>query len=120
MKPPHSYKKNRLVSGLLAAYLCCLTAGGIAVVKWEYTRLPSPVRVVLATSEPPNPDFFPISLATATETSLLRVPGIGSVLAGRILALREERGGFESLEELLDVQGIGEKNLEAIRPYLVP
>ena len=36
----------------------------------------------------------------------------------RIVDLREERGGFSTVDELLDVSGIGEATLEKIRPYV--
>ena len=54
-----------------------------------------------------------INLATAQD--LQRVPGIGPATAEKILALREERGGFFFIEELKDVSGIGEKRLEALK-----
>lgn len=54
-----------------------------------------------------------INLATAEE--LQAVSGIGPVTAQSILALREERNGFYFMEELLDVPGVGEKRLEALR-----
>jgi competence protein ComEA len=44
------------------------------------------------------------------------LPGIGPVLAGRIVAWREEHGRFRSLEELADVEGIGPALLERLAP----
>lgn len=46
------------------------------------------------------------------------IPGIGSELAERICKLRDERGRFRNVEELLDVKGIGVKKLEVIRRYV--
>jgi len=45
---------------------------------------------------------------------------VGPVLAERIIAYRREIGGFRSVDDLLDVPGIGEKKLAKIRPYVVP
>jgi len=49
---------------------------------------------------------------------LMELPGIGPVLARRIVAYREEHGPFASLEELLRVPGIGEETLAALRPLV--
>lgn len=59
-----------------------------------------------------------VHLNTATETDFLRLPGIGPVLAKRIVEYRRRIGGFKSIEQLLDVKGIGPKKLERIRPYV--
>lgn len=58
----------------------------------------------------------PLDLNRATVEELMTLPGVGEVLAERILAYREEHGPFTSAEELLNVSGIGEKKLEALLP----
>jgi competence protein ComEA len=62
---------------------------------------------------------FPLDLNTATASGLETLPGIGPVLAGRILAYRAEIGGFATVEQLLEVSGIGEKKLDAVRDLVV-
>lgn len=57
---------------------------------------------------------FPININTATEQEFMALPGIGEVLAKRILAYREEHGSFSAPEELMLVEDIGEKRLEEI------
>ena len=57
---------------------------------------------------------FPINVNTATAEELTELPGIGQVLAQRIIAYREAHGPFTSVAQLGDVEGIGEKKLEAI------
>ena len=59
-----------------------------------------------------------INLNSATAEELETLPGIGPVLAQRILDYRETVGRFSSVEELLEVSGIGEKTLAAISDYL--
>lgn len=59
-----------------------------------------------------------IDLNQATEQELEALPGIGQVLAERIVAHREETGLFERVEDLRAVKGIGKKTLEKIRPMV--
>ena len=61
---------------------------------------------------------WPLDLNRATAEELVELPGIGPVLAERIVAFREEHGPFRSVEDLLQVSGIGEATLEALRPYI--
>jgi competence protein ComEA len=60
------------------------------------------------------------SLATATEEQLDEIDGIGPTLAERIIEYRTEHGGFSSLGELRDVEGIGEKRFETLSEALQP
>jgi competence protein ComEA len=59
-----------------------------------------------------------VDLNTADETELQTLPGVGPVLAERIVAHRESIGRFESVEDLLDVVGIGETKLASIRDLI--
>lgn len=54
------------------------------------------------------PDLSPLNLNTATQEELAQLPGIGEELARRIVEYREANGAFESVEELMEVSGIGE------------
>ncbi len=66
----------------------------------------------------PTPGVAPIDLNTATESDLDTLPGVGPVLAARIVAWREENGTFSSVDELLEVSDIGESTLADIAPLV--
>lgn len=57
-----------------------------------------------------------VDLARAGRAELEALPGVGPVLARRILDHRRLRGGFDSVGELLEVRGIGPARLEDLRP----
>jgi len=56
-----------------------------------------------------------INLNTATVQQLRTLPGVGPVLAKRIVEFREKRHGFKRVEELLAIPGISEKKWKVIR-----
>ena len=65
-----------------------------------------------------SPPDFPLDLNTATIEQLKSLPGIGDTRANQIVALRNSVGGFSTIEQLLEISGIGTKTLEAIRPFV--
>lgn len=56
-----------------------------------------------------------VNVNTATLEDLTRLPGIGPVLAGRIVAYREEHGRFASVDTLAEVKGIGPETIEGFQ-----
>ena len=62
---------------------------------------------------------YVVSLNAATQEELEMLDGIGKVLAGRILAYRHKYGGFQSIDQLTKVEGIGPITLEKIRHHLL-
>ena len=91
--------------------------------------LPNGSKVILSADRPVIPgrmsgnDLLTLGLAidlnTAAAADLEIIPGIGSVLAERIATFRREHGSFKKVDDLLKVKGVGPKNLEKIRPYVV-
>lgn len=60
---------------------------------------------------------YRIDLNAAGKLELQLLPGVGQITAEQILDDREARGPFESINDLARVAGVGEKTIEAIRPY---
>ena len=66
-----------------------------------------------------DPGEKPFDVNSATEEELDSIEGIGPVLAKRIVEYRQKNGPFRSMEDLLEVEGIGEKILDVLREQLV-
>ncbi|MBB6063095.1 competence protein ComEA [Thermosipho japonicus] len=65
-----------------------------------------------------NNEFKKININEANGKQLEKLPGIGPTKAKRIIEYREKNGKFKSLDELLNVNGIGPKTLKKIKNYL--
>jgi competence protein ComEA len=59
-----------------------------------------------------------VNLNSADQALLETLPGVGPVTASAIMEFREQNGPFASVDDLLDVSGIGEKTLEQLRPFV--
>lgn len=64
-------------------------------------------------------DSLTVNINTADSEQLQKLPGIGPAYSERIIEWREENGDFTSLDQLLEIRGIGEKRLEDIQPYII-
>ncbi len=62
---------------------------------------------------------FPVDINSADSQRLVEIPGIGPVLAHRILKYRKVHGRFQNVAELQRVKGIGPRKLEKIKRYVV-
>ncbi|MFD8985289.1 helix-hairpin-helix domain-containing protein [Streptomyces sp. NPDC059564] len=67
-----------------------------------------------------GPGSGPLSLATATVEQLDGLPGVGPVLARHIVDFRTARGGFRAVEDLRQVDGIGERRFSDLRGLVRP
>ncbi len=90
-------------TGVALALLVCLV----------FVSLPT-----VAAGEDKSADAPKLDLNRATEEEFASLPGIGPALAARIVEYRERAGRFGSIDELLNVKGIGEKNLQKLEPRL--
>lgn len=64
------------------------------------------------------PREFVVDLNHATEAELNLLPGVGPKLAQEILRYREDRGGFQSVEDLMNIRGIKDGRISALRKHL--
>ena len=114
-------KTEKILLILTAMFLCLLLAlllhARSAGAEGRYTV--SPERTV-STSDilPEEEETGPVNINTAGLEALATLPGIGEKLAERIVVYREEHGRFEAVEELVNVSGIGEGKLAALREYV--
>ena len=107
-------KSELALLGLTAVSLCALaglSAGDRAALE------PGAVieTEVTVPEEEIAPDFPPVNLNTAGMEELDTLPGIGESLAGRIIAWREANGPFTSIEQIMEVSGIGEATFAELR-----
>ena len=59
-----------------------------------------------------------ININTSTIKEITSIPGVGGVLAARIVEYRDAHGAYRHKDDLLNVKGIGEKKLERITDYI--
>lgn len=104
------------VLGTLLWFRVSRPAGGLTFVETGETG-----RTVSAPEQRSAPGMLEgevLDLNTASQADLTRLPGIGEKKAAAILAWREEHGPFQVVEDVMSVDGIGEKILADIRPYV--
>lgn len=80
--------------------------------EWETEETSFPEEIDEATSGVVN-------INTAGLLELMKLEGVGEVTAKKIMAYREENGGFSDVRELLNVEGIGAKKYEALEPHII-
>jgi competence protein ComEA len=83
---------------------------GLATVGFAQTPAPG------AEAKPPK--AVVVNLNTATQAELESLPGIGARVAARIVEYRQKNGPFKKIEELMNVQGVGEKSFLKLRSQL--
>lgn len=100
----------------------------------QWTRVLTPTDTSASpranSSVQPNPSYFDtstrvissdrilVNINTANTEQLMTLPGIGPSYAERIIAWRNKNGSFTSIEQLLEIQGIGLQRLDKLRPFL--
>lgn len=97
---------------LVAAALCA----GLLVLAFHTPAVADPLVPGPQSAEEDRSETVELNTATASE--LRTLPGVGERTAERILEYREEHGGFEKIEDLMNVRGIGEKTFLRLRPLI--
>ena len=69
-------------------------------------------------SAPTAPPNTPVNLNTATLDQLDALPGVGPVLAQRILDYRTQNGPFTTIDQLQEVPGVGPKKFDSLKPHV--
>lgn len=93
----------------------------LAVSVFSLNFLPTHTHKTLSShneSSLPENVHIPININTADKDTLCLLDGIGETLAGRIISYREEKGRFETKEELKNVYGIGETTYKKLANYI--
>lgn len=80
--------------------------------------MPAPEPVTADPAQPPEEAPTLVNINTATVEELVTLPGIGAVLADRIIEYRQEYGRFVTTEQLMDVSGIGEQRYAELAPLV--
>lgn len=115
----------RSVTQKLLLFAAFLAAAGAVLLCVAYAHRPVPVYTVQRVSENPivlsanSADLEEkLNINKATREQIESLPGLGEVLAERIISYRREHGGFYDVGELREVEGIGDKLLESLLPYI--
>lgn len=111
---------DRSAIGVLGIVLAAMALSALAArpsAEPEPSRQPPP-NVASAAALTALRDGAPVLLNRARAADLELLPGIGPMLARRIVEHRERNGPFRACEDLLAVHGIGPRTLERLRPLL--
>ncbi len=110
MRHDRSLRTNARAGFLLVAVLAAAGAYGV----WERSR-----DVVAPEGEVDPKLVHRVDLNRAGADEVAALPGIGDILAGRIVTSRDQEGMFERIEALSRVHGIGPGIIERIRAHVI-
>ncbi len=98
---------------------CAVAAAAVLVAVLCVLCAPGPLLTPEHTTDAPDPSAlsWPADLNTVSFDTLLLLDGMSETLAGRVIAYREEHGGFQSVSQLREIEGIGDTRYRRWSPY---
>ena len=112
-------EKEAVQTRILIGVALLLAAALFAYQAFFVPEVTRPVVVTVASDPASSSPVWPVDLYTADLEQLDTLPGVGPVTAQAIFDYREENGPFQSVDDLVNVYGIGEKTVEKLREYVV-
>lgn len=101
---------------MVGVWLLALAVALVAVAPGTYAGAAAKAAGAMAGSEMAQAK---VNLNSADALQLASLPGIGEVTAQAIVDYRDKNGPFQKVEDLMQVKGIGEKKMEALRDLVV-
>ena len=101
---------------MLRAFVLTAVCAGFLAMTLHGHAFAAPGVPTLQSPEPGEQETVELNTATAAELQTL--PRVGERTAERIIEYREEHGGFEKIEDLMNVRGIGERTFLRLRPLV--
>jgi competence ComEA-like helix-hairpin-helix protein len=112
------FTRGQIRTLALLTFSALILAGVLFVRKYALpTEAATPFPVIIGETNKPLTGIFLLDPNTAPADSLELLPGIGPVLADRIVAYRQNHR-FQSEIDITEIKGIGPKLYEQIKPYL--
>ncbi|MCL2033565.1 MAG: helix-hairpin-helix domain-containing protein [Oscillospiraceae bacterium] len=121
-------------TGFMVFYNLAFRTSFPVYISYAMPAAPNPAEPVQpdapAALEDDDPDFyysgddvlesvtFPLDINLATQAELMFIPQVGNVMSQRIVQYRDVLGGYTSLEQLREIQGVGDATFERISAYL--
>jgi len=84
----------------------------------EFRINSDPMELIGYSNSPETTQKLLININTADLQQLCELPQIGEALAGRIIAYRDQNGGFSSIDEITKVSGIGEATFQELKDLI--
>ncbi|MBX3435294.1 MAG: helix-hairpin-helix domain-containing protein [Pirellulales bacterium] len=113
---PADWLRPRDQQSLAAAAACAL----LAMAGWWWARGGGRGELIDVDRAPPLVAKFQVDVNRANWPELIMLPGVGPILAEKLIADRLQNGPFNGLDDLRRVDGVGPRTLQRIRPYLLP